>query len=234
MGTAPSTSSNSSQLQTENEKLKKEVQELKAKSNSTPAAPGSSSYAASKEIKDLKDAISKHELSEEQLVIAKAKLTTENEELEVEHQNVLKEYVSIKGELSALRQTYNNKADEWIKEKLDLQYRMKDLQDSLISSAGEGWESERDRFKQIIEDRDSQITQLKIEGDVGRSQLGGTKKEIDELKNKLQDKIDSLEKELESSKASGSSSTAEMSTLQTKLKETEKSVEGKDIKIKEL
>ena len=54
----------------------------------------------------------------------------------VEHQNVLKEYVSIKGELSALRQTYNNKADEWIKEKLDLQYRMKDLQDSLISSAG--------------------------------------------------------------------------------------------------
>ena len=79
---APSTSSNSSQLQTENEKLKKEVQELKSKSNSTPAAPGSSSYAASKEIKDLKDAISKHELSEEQLVIAKAKLTTENEELE--------------------------------------------------------------------------------------------------------------------------------------------------------
>ena len=76
---APSTSSNSSQLQTENEKLKKEVQELKSKSNS---APGSSSYAASKEIKDLKDAISKHELSEEQLVIAKAKLTTENEELE--------------------------------------------------------------------------------------------------------------------------------------------------------
>ena len=79
---APSTSSNSSQLQTENEKLKKEVQELKSKSNSSPAAPGSSSYAASKEIKDLKDAISKHELSEEQLVIAKAKLTTENEELE--------------------------------------------------------------------------------------------------------------------------------------------------------
>ena len=41
---------------------------------------------------------------------------------------------------------------------------MKDLQDSLISSAGEGWETERDRFKQIIDDRDSQITQLKIEG----------------------------------------------------------------------
>ena len=40
-----------------------------------------------------------------------------------EHQNVLKEYDTIKGELSALRQTYNNKADEWIKEKLDLQHR---------------------------------------------------------------------------------------------------------------
>ena len=72
------TASSNTTLQTENEKLKKEIQELKSKSTSTPA----SGTAASKEIKDLKSAISKHELSEEQLVIAKAKLTTEVEELQ--------------------------------------------------------------------------------------------------------------------------------------------------------
>merc|ERR1712029_990982 len=109
------------------------------------------------------------------------------EELEEEHDRISREYETIKGELSTLRKTYNNKADEWIKEKLDLQHRMKDLQDSLISSAGEGWESERDRFKQIIDDRDSQITQLKIEGDVGRSQLTASKKDCEELKLKLYD-----------------------------------------------
>ena len=83
--------------------------------------------------------------------------------------------------------------------------------------SGEGWESERDRFKQIIEDRDSQITQLKIEGDVGRSQLGGTKKEIDELKNKLQDyeKMSKFQK----AAVSDTSATAE---LETKLADTKK------------
>merc|ERR1712223_1666821 len=210
--TSSATNGSSAALKTENEKLKKEIEELKSKSGS-----GSSSYAASKEIRDLKAAISKHELSEEQLVISKAKLTTEKEELEGEHQNVLKEYGTIKGELSALRQTYNNKADEWIKEKLDLQHRMKDLQDSLISLAGEGWESERDRFKQIIEDRDSQITQLKIEGDVGRSQLVGTKKEIDELKLKLQD----YEKMSRFQKAAVSDSSAS-AELETKLSDAKK------------
>ncbi len=34
-----------------------------------------------------------------------------------------------------------------------------------------GWDVERERFKQILDDRDSQITQLKIEGDVARSQV---------------------------------------------------------------
>ena len=72
------TASSNTSLQIENNKLKKEVEELKSKSTSTPA----SGTAASKEIRDLKAAIAKHELSEEQLVIAKAKLTTENEELE--------------------------------------------------------------------------------------------------------------------------------------------------------
>ena len=75
--TSSATNGSSAALKTENEKLKKEIEELKSKSGS-----GSSSYAASKEIKDLKATISKHELSEEQLVITKAKLTTEKEELE--------------------------------------------------------------------------------------------------------------------------------------------------------
>ena len=171
----------SSTLQTENDKLKKEIEDLKKNK------PASSSVGINKEIKELKEQIAKHENSEEQLVIAKARLTTDKEELEYNFNSLQHDFDQINGELSTLRQTYNNKADEWVKEKLDLKHRMKDLQDSLMSSAGEGWEVERDRFKQIIDDRDSQITQLKIEGDVGRSQLTASKKDCEELKLKLYD-----------------------------------------------
>ena len=73
--------------------------------------------------------------------------------------------------LKYFRTTYNTKSDEWIKEKLDVQHRMKDLEESIRCSAGEGWDSERERFKHIIDDRDNQITQLKIECDVARSQV---------------------------------------------------------------
>ena len=84
--------------------------------------------------------------------------------MKTEYDKMKSDYGTIKSELATLRKTYNNKNDEWIKEKLNLQQRMKDLDDSLTSSTGEDWGSERDRFKNIIEDRDNQITQLKIEG----------------------------------------------------------------------
>ena len=87
------------------------------------------------------------------------------DEMKTEYNDMKNDYGTIKSELATLRKTYGTKSDEWIKEKLNLQQRMKDLEDSLTSSSGgEGWDSERDRFKNIIEDRDNQITQLKIEG----------------------------------------------------------------------
>lgn len=43
------------------------------------------------------------------------------------------------------------------------------------------------RFKQIIEDRDAQITQLKIEGDVARSQASNLRKEVEDVRLKLAD-----------------------------------------------
>ena len=88
------------------------------------------------------------------------------DEMKSEYSEMKNDYGTIKNELATLRKTYNTKADDWMKEKLHQQQRMKDLEESLTSSAGEGWEVERDRFKNIIEDRDNQITQLKIEGNI--------------------------------------------------------------------
>ena len=215
----PGVGGGSSSLQTENDRLKKEIEDLKKKGTST-----TSTYGASREVRDLKEQVAKLERSEEQLVISKANAETAKEEMEASHKNLQKEFDTIKGELSALRHTYNTKADDWIKEKLDLQQRMKDLQDSLLSSAGEGWESERDRFKQIIDDRDNQITQLKIESDVTRTQLNGSKKEVDDLKLKLLDyeKMSKFQKAVKSDSSNNSDMEQKLNESKKQLTSLEK------------
>merc|ERR1712037_615127 len=74
-----------------------------------------------------------------------------------------------------------------IKEKLDLERQVSDMENAIKSSAGNGWDAERNRFKSIIEDRDNQITNLKIEYDVSKSQLATARKESEDVKQKLQD-----------------------------------------------
>merc|ERR1712098_746516 len=155
---------------------------------------GGSSYEVTKlnrELDTLKkekaEVVKKHEQLEEEYVVLKAKLTMEKDDMSSGYGNMKDDYNTIKGELMALRQTYNSKSDEWIKDKLDLEKQISDLENSIKTSAGNGWDAERNRFKPILEDRDSQITNLKIECDVARSQHATSKKETEDLKAKLQD-----------------------------------------------
>merc|ERR1711936_1496477 len=119
--------------------------------------------------------------------VLRAKLTMEKDDMSSGYGNMKDDYNTIKGELMALRQTYNSKSDEWIKEKLDLEKQISDLENSIKTSAGNGWDAERNRFKSILEGRDSQITNLKIECDVARSQHTQAKKENEDMKQKVQD-----------------------------------------------
>merc|ERR1711981_1054125 len=137
--------------------------------------------------KEKKDQAKKRSYLEEELAVLKAKLTSEKNDMSSGFGNMKDDYNTIKSELSALRATYNTKSDEWIKEKLDLERQVSDMENAIKSSAGNGWDAERNRFKSIIEDRDSQITNLKIEYDVSKSQLATARKESEDVKQKLQD-----------------------------------------------
>merc|ERR1719300_919557 len=137
--------------------------------------------------KEKNEVVKKHEQLEEEYVVLKAKLTMEKDDMSSGYGNMKDDYNTIKGELVALRQTYNSKSDDWIKEKLNLEKQISDLENSIKTSAGNGWDAERNRFKSILEDRDSQITNLKIECDVARSQHTQAKKESEDMKQKLQD-----------------------------------------------
>merc|ERR1712088_693574 len=137
--------------------------------------------------KEKKDQAKKRSDLEEELAVLKAKLTSEKNDMSSGFGNMKDDYNTIKSELSALRATYNTKSDEWIKEKLDLERQVSYMENAIKSSAGNGWDAERNRFKSIIEDRDSQITNLKIEYDVSKSQLATARKESEDVKQKLQD-----------------------------------------------
>merc|ERR1711970_431661 len=182
-----STCTDSSHLEAES-KVKELEKQLASKTNSN------SSWEVTKlnkEIETLKkeksDINKKHEQLEEEFVVLKAKLTMEKDDMSSGYGNMKDDYNTIKGELMALRQTYNTKSDEWIKDKLDLEKQISDLENSIKTSAGNGWDAERNRFKSILEDRDSQITNLKIECDVARSQHTQAKKENEDMKQKVQD-----------------------------------------------
>ena len=173
------------------DKIDKLEQELESASKTADTSSSSSNWEVTKlknELSSVKSEKSelqkKHENLEEEFVVLKAKLTMEKDEMS---SNIKDDYHTIKGELVALRKTYNDKSDEWIKQKLDLEKQVKDLETAIHSSAGNGWDAERNRFKSILEDRDSQITNLKIECDVSRSQHAQATKEKEDLKQKLQD-----------------------------------------------
>merc|ERR1712147_403712 len=76
-------------------------------------------------------------------VVLKAKLTSEKNDMSAGYGNMKDDYNTIKSELSALRATYNSKSDEWIKEKLDLERQVSDMESAIKSSAGNGEEGER-------------------------------------------------------------------------------------------
>ena len=183
--------------------------------------PAAASWKPKKEDEDM---TKKYELLEEEFVIAKAKWTSENEALQQEHGRLVGDYETIQRELKTLRTTYNAKNDDWIKEKLELQRRIRDLEDSIRNSAGEGWEVERERFKQIIEDRDAQIMQLKIEGDVARSQASALRKDVDDLKVKLIDyeKMSKFQKVVATDSEAVSNLEAKVGEMKKQLKAAEK------------
>jgi len=199
-------------------KVKELEKQLAGKSN------GGSSYEVTKlnrEIETLKkeksEVTKKHEQLEEEFVVLKAKLTMEKDDMSSGYGNMKDDYNTIKGELMALRTTYNSKSDDWIKEKLDLEKQISDLEKSIKTSAGNGWDAERNRFKSILEDRDSQITNLKIECDVARSQHTQAKKENEDMKQKLQDYEKMNRYGKSAADTSSSNSTAEIEDLKKQL-----------------
>lgn len=135
--------------------------------------------------REYEDLTAKYEILEEEHVVTKAKLVMEKESLTNQLQSTKKDMETVEKELQILRETYNNKQDIWIKEKLDIQEKIK----SLEHKAKNGTETslEKIRLQANFEDIQGQYEQLKKQYDVVNDQMEYIRKENDELKQKLDD-----------------------------------------------
>lgn len=89
-------------------------------------------------------------------------------------------------ELQTVRDTYNSKQDLWIKEKLNMEEKLREYQKK--SQEGKNTSNlERTRLKSSLEQTQSELEQLKKEYEVINDQMENLRRENDELKKKLDD-----------------------------------------------
>lgn len=100
-----------------------------------------------------------------------------------QNKNSNQELEKLATELRTLRDTYNTHQDKWIKEKLHLEEKMKES--NRLSYNGS--ESNRQRLKALLEEKQSEFEQLKKEYVVIHDQMEFMRRENDDLKKKLDD-----------------------------------------------
>ncbi|RZC34944.1 leucine-rich repeat-containing protein [Asbolus verrucosus] len=171
-----------------------------------------------KEKQKYEDLTAKYEILEEEHVVTKAKLVMEKETIENQLSNTKSELQDLEGELKTLRETYNKQHDEWIKEKLNMQEKIKEIE----KKTGNGNELEKARLKSSLEEKQLELDQLKKENDVINDQLEYMRKESDELRKKLDD-YEKVNKVQRSISADSSAMEKEIRQLKAKLSSIEKS-----------
>ncbi|XP_075213004.1 uncharacterized protein LOC142319510 isoform X2 [Lycorma delicatula] len=163
--------------QTVGKKLTEMKQEMQAKIDKLELALESEKH-------EYDELTSKYELLEEEHVVTKAQFVREREDIQGQLVTTQTELVGIETELRTLRDTYNNKQDDWIKEKLEFQNKLQELEEKADQ---ETWVLEKIRLNAICEEKASEIDTLRRENMTQVEQIECMRKENDELRRKLED-----------------------------------------------
>ncbi|XP_043195755.1 golgin subfamily A member 4-like isoform X3 [Amphibalanus amphitrite] len=139
------------------------------------------------QMQEYEDLTRKYELLEEDYVVIKAQMVMEKEQIEGEFTTLKHEYDTAQRELRTLRETYNAKQDQWIKDKLDMEEKMKEADEKLNRSGGEAWRLEKTRLQDQISDKETEIARLKKAEEFYMDEISSIKREGDEMRRKLDD-----------------------------------------------
>nr|CAH0112438.1 unnamed protein product [Daphnia galeata] len=175
-----------------------------------------------REHQEYEDLTAKYDLLEEDYLVIKAKLVMDKQNIEREYLSLKKEHDTVEGELRTLRETFNLRQDTWIKEKLDMQEKMKEFEEKELRHTGENWYIERSRLKDIIEEKNQQLEKTKRDEEMHRDHIDNIRRENDELRRKLED-FDKVTKIKRSMTYDSSEHEREMRELKNRLAQEEKS-----------
>ncbi|RZF43454.1 hypothetical protein LSTR_LSTR001715 [Laodelphax striatellus] len=163
---------------TGSKKLNEVKQELQAKIDRLELALSSEKH-------EYDELTSKYEQLEEEHVVTKAQLVREREAIQGQLVKSQRELAEVEVELKTLRETYNNKQDTWLKEKLEMQDKLRDS----VSKAEQDntWQLEKMRLTAMCEEKASEVDSLRRENMSQIEQIECMRKEADEIKRKLDD-----------------------------------------------
>lgn len=131
---------------------------------------------------------------------------------------IQRELSNSNSELKSLQETYNNKTDAWIKEKIDLQEKMSSLEERLC---GGGWEVEKARLVAKLDQKEREVDRIAKERDVTNHLQDALKREVEELRKKLDD-YDRVTKIQRNLTLENTNMEREIKALQNKLDQSEK------------
>ncbi|KAG1714644.1 hypothetical protein GQR58_001063 [Nymphon striatum] len=114
-----------------------------------------------KERQEYDDLTAKYDLLEEDYVVVKAKLVMDKENIEISYNKLKNEHETLSSELTTVRDTLNARQDAWIKDKLDKEERLKELEAKV--SRAQGWEMERLQIQDTLNQNNSLIDSYKKE-----------------------------------------------------------------------
>ncbi|KAG7162848.1 SOGA3-like [Homarus americanus] len=193
---------NNAKADAELKKVKEELESLHKEYKDLEKVKG-------QESKKRQELQTKYDLLEEDFVVQKAQFTMNNEGIQQDYNSLKKEHSTIETELRTLRDTYNLRQDTWIKEKLDMQDQLRELENRLNKASSDPASySEKKRLKDIIEDKNQQIDQLKRDEDSLKDQVSYYRRESEDLRRKVEDleKLQQLNEKRTSSLANDTSS----------------------------
>jgi len=175
-----------------------------------------------RQLQEYNELTAKYEVLEGDYLTIKGKLIVEKDKLEREHTVLKKEHDTVEGELRTLRETFNLRQDTWIKEKLDMQDKVKGLEDKeKHRQQGDTGAREKTRLFNLIEEKNQQLDKANRDVEVHVSRMEDIRKENEELRRKLED-FDKVTKVSRAMTFDSSQHDREIRDLKNKLSNEEK------------
>lgn len=134
---------------------------------------------------EYEDLTSRYEQLEKDFVEVKSRFVTEKEQLQNKYSSAKRDYDKASSELKTFRETYNNRYELLLKEKSELQDRVKELQAKAAKYAS--WDQEKRRMKDTIEEKNSLIESYRKEERHLKEERERLRKRVEDISKKLTD-----------------------------------------------